>query len=96
MTVYISSFSFLCSFVSSVVGKPGVSHLNMETIDKTLPSPEIGWDKAGCRKAQPFLYSNIMKIRPCSGADLTGWYGFGNIAHNFWPNERLQIPFRHV
>jgi len=42
MTVYISSFSFLCSFVSSVVGKPGVSHLNMETIDKTLPSPEIG------------------------------------------------------
>jgi hypothetical protein len=42
MTVYISSFSFLCSSVSSLVGKPEVSHLNIKTIDKTLQAPEIG------------------------------------------------------
>ena len=36
------------------------------TINRTLPSPEIGWDKAGCRKSRPCLYSKIMKLKACS------------------------------
>jgi hypothetical protein len=40
-----------CGAVPFLLAAPGISHLNTETIDKTLPPPGIGGDKVGCRKA---------------------------------------------